>query len=102
MSNPPAAYDVLVGGAGPAGLAAAYRAASEGMRVAVVDDNPNPGGQIWRGEQTKPSSREAQAWFERIRTADISFLYGARVFQAGPRILGAESVGGVVVLNYTN
>ena len=43
--------DVLVVGAGPAGLAAAWRAAQSGLRVSVVDDNPAAGGQIWRGEQ---------------------------------------------------
>lgn len=42
-------YDVLVIGAGPAGLAAARAAASCGVQVALVDDNPAPGGQIWRG-----------------------------------------------------
>ncbi|MFJ1255129.1 FAD-dependent oxidoreductase [Cupriavidus sp. CuC1] len=41
-------YDVLVVGAGPAGMAAARAAAESGSRVALVDDNPAPGGQIWR------------------------------------------------------
>ncbi len=41
-------YDVLVIGGGPAGLAAAATAAESGRRVAVLDDNPNLGGQIWR------------------------------------------------------
>ena len=72
---------MLVVGAGPAGLAAAYRAAQSGLRVTVVDDNPAAGGQIWRGEQAKPASPEAQAWFERIRSVDIQFINGARVFQ---------------------
>jgi NADPH-dependent 2,4-dienoyl-CoA reductase/sulfur reductase-like enzyme len=40
--------DVLVIGAGPAGLAAALAAAEAGARTVVVDDNPLPGGQIWR------------------------------------------------------
>jgi len=44
------AYDVVVVGAGPAGLAAARCAAESGARAAMVDDNPRPGGQIWRGE----------------------------------------------------
>jgi NADPH-dependent 2,4-dienoyl-CoA reductase/sulfur reductase-like enzyme len=44
-------YDVVVVGAGPAGLAAARRASECGKRVAIVDDNPAPGGQIWRGEK---------------------------------------------------
>ena len=98
-----AVYDVLIVGAGPAGLAAAYRAASAGLRVAVVDDNPDAGGQIWRSEQHKASSREGQVWFERIRAADIEFIQGARVFQqAEPGVLLAETVQRVVEIGYTN
>lgn len=41
--------DVLVVGAGPAGLSAALAAASRGAQVVVLDDNPRVGGQIWRG-----------------------------------------------------
>ena len=83
--------DVAIVGAGPAGLAAAYRVASEGLRVAVVDDNPRAGGQIWRGGTEKPPSREAQEWFERIRSAQIEFVYGTRVFQqSAPNVLLAR------------
>ena len=95
--------DVLVVGAGPAGMAAAYRAAQSGARVAVVDDNAAAGGQIWRGEQAKPSSREAQAWFERIRSVEIQLITGACVFEQ-PRAgtLLAETPEGVCELSYTN
>ena len=41
-------YDVVVAGAGPAGLNAARAAAQKGARVAVFDDNPRVGGQVWR------------------------------------------------------
>ncbi|MGO4815708.1 FAD-dependent oxidoreductase, partial [Cupriavidus sp. 2MCAB6] len=41
-------YDVLIVGAGPAGMAAARAAAGSGCSVALIDDNPAPGGQIWR------------------------------------------------------
>ena len=41
--------EVLVIGAGPAGLCAARAAASTGAQVLVLDDNPASGGQIWRG-----------------------------------------------------
>jgi flavin-dependent dehydrogenase len=51
-------YDLLVVGAGPAGMAAAWRAAQSGLRVCVVDDNPAAGGHIWRG-----GPPEAQVWF---------------------------------------
>jgi NADPH-dependent 2,4-dienoyl-CoA reductase/sulfur reductase-like enzyme len=95
--------DVLIVGAGPAGLAAAYRAASEGVRVAVVDDNPSSGGQIWRGEENKPTSREAQIWLERIRSVNIRFVRGARIFQqTKPGTVLAETAPDVVELNYTN
>ncbi len=93
--------DVLVVGAGPAGLAAAWRVAKSGLRVSVVDDNPAAGGQIWRGEQAKASSVEAQKWFERIHSVDIQMINGARVFQqpeAG--ILLAETSEGVCELQY--
>ena len=97
------AYDALIVGAGPAGLAAAYRATTAGLRVAVIDDNPNAGGQIWRGEQKKATSPEAREWFERIRRADIDFIYGARVFQQiAPDVLLAETLRGVVELSYRN
>jgi NADPH-dependent 2,4-dienoyl-CoA reductase/sulfur reductase-like enzyme len=95
--------DVLVVGAGPAGLAAAYRAATNGRRVIVVDDNPGAGGQIWRGEQEKSGSSDAQAWFERIRSVAIEFLNGARVFQQiRPGTLLAETSNGVSELSYQN
>jgi D-hydroxyproline dehydrogenase subunit alpha len=95
--------EVLIVGAGPAGLAAAYRVATAGLRVAVVDDNPRAGGQIWRGGTEKPPSREAQEWFERIRSVDIRFIPGARVFQeTQPGQLLAETPSGVTELSYTN
>jgi NADPH-dependent 2,4-dienoyl-CoA reductase/sulfur reductase-like enzyme len=42
--------DVAIVGAGPAGIAAAVYAAEAGARVLLLDDNPAPGGQIWRSE----------------------------------------------------
>ncbi|HEX7906894.1 MAG TPA: FAD-dependent oxidoreductase [Paraburkholderia sp.] len=40
--------DIVVVGAGPAGLNAACAAARSGATVALLDDNPRAGGQIWR------------------------------------------------------
>lgn len=93
--------DVLIIGAGPAGLAAAYRVSQSGREPTVVDDNPDAGGQIWRGERTKASSPEAAAWFEKIRNSKIKFLQGARVFQRPEeRILLAEVGRDVCELRY--
>lgn len=95
--------DVLVVGAGPAGLAAAFRASQVGRRVVVVDDNPDAGGQIWRGEKREPRSPEAQVWFERIRSVEIEFIAGARVFQhLGPGRLWAETPSGVREFAYVD
>jgi len=41
--------DLLIVGAGPAGMSAAVAACGRGLEVLVVDDQPAPGGQIWRG-----------------------------------------------------
>ena len=90
------ARDLLVVGAGPAGMAAAWRAAQNGLRVLVVDDNPAAGGQIWRG-----GPPEATVWFERIRSVDVETINGARVFeQLRPGTLLAETTSGVWELNY--
>jgi NADPH-dependent 2,4-dienoyl-CoA reductase/sulfur reductase-like enzyme len=41
--------DLVVIGAGPAGMAAAIEATAAGLDVTVLDENPAPGGQVWRG-----------------------------------------------------
>jgi thioredoxin reductase len=41
-------YDVVIVGAGPAGMAAATRLRGIGASVLVVDEGAAPGGQIWR------------------------------------------------------
>ncbi len=95
--------DVLIVGAGPAGLAAAYRVARAGRHAVVVDDNPHAGGQIWRGEQREPRSREAQVWLGRVRSVDIEYHAGARVFQQiDQRVLLAETSSGVRELMFEN
>jgi thioredoxin reductase/bacterioferritin-associated ferredoxin len=41
-------FDVVVLGAGPAGVHAALAAASAGLTVALFDENPSAGGQVYR------------------------------------------------------
>ncbi len=41
-------YDVIVVGAGPAGLSASIECASRGMRVGLFDENNRPGGQLFK------------------------------------------------------
>lgn len=72
-------FNVLVIGAGPAGLAAAATAAQSGVSVGLIDDNPAPGGQIWRGGPGHAASEQAHAWFGRASTNTISRLNNTRV-----------------------
>lgn len=59
--------DVLVLGAGPAGLAAARAAAQGGAGVLLLDSNPAPGGQIWRGA-TAGDATQAGRLIREVRT----------------------------------
>ena len=47
-ASAPPVFDVIVLGAGPSGGAAALEAASLGLRVLLLDENPAAGGQVWR------------------------------------------------------
>jgi flavin-dependent dehydrogenase len=49
-------YDVVVIGAGPAGLAAAATAAEAGLSTLLLDENAGPGGQVWRAIASTPVS----------------------------------------------
>ena len=42
--------DLLVIGAGPAGIAAALHASARGADVLLIDQQAEPGGQVWRGQ----------------------------------------------------
>ncbi|MGP8245155.1 MAG: FAD-dependent oxidoreductase [Bryobacteraceae bacterium] len=90
----PASFDVLVIGAGPAGLAAACRAARTRSGVCLVDDNPRPGGQIWRasGERVLDA---ALPWVATAARQGVEIVAGARVFAApAPGRLALETAGG--------
>jgi D-hydroxyproline dehydrogenase subunit alpha len=101
MNNSPHQAEVLIIGAGPAGLAAACAAGESGRRVIVVDDNPGAGGQIWRGAARQPENREAAQWLRRVQSAGVEFISGARVFhQPDGQSLLAEGFKGIYELAY--
>ena len=52
-------YDLIVLGAGPAGLAAAREAAEAGLSVALLDEQPRAGGQIYRDVERAAARRGA-------------------------------------------
>ena len=78
--------DVLVVGAGPAGLAAAASAAEFGASVLVVDSGIRPGGQIWRHREQRGLPDQARRLLERVRAAGAVIASGARIVDLiGPR-----------------
>jgi D-hydroxyproline dehydrogenase subunit alpha len=95
-------FDVLVVGAGPAGIAAAARAAEAGTRVGVVDENLAAGGQIWRSAASESRhSPEALSWFERLKASGATLLCGKRVFhQPDTGVLMAEGLDDMYELRY--
>jgi NADPH-dependent 2,4-dienoyl-CoA reductase/sulfur reductase-like enzyme len=101
-------FDVLIVGAGPAGIAAACAAAQSGASVGIVDDNPGPGGQIWRGlpaeddlgTATSHDGEQAE-WHARLRRAKITHFYGMRIVaQASRGTLIAETYDETILLEY--
>jgi len=99
---PSRSYDIVVVGACPAGMAATVRASESGLRVALVDDNPDLGGQIWRGERKNSKGAEAKVWFRRIEAARFDRMTGTRVVGlGGPNATIAECDGRLVELDYS-
>ncbi len=85
----PRGADVVVVGGGPAGIAAAVHAAEAGARTVLVDEQPQPGGQVWRGQP--PAAR---AWLERLAGSGATVLGRASVVDAkAPRELLVDHEG---------
>jgi thioredoxin reductase/bacterioferritin-associated ferredoxin len=76
-------YDVVVIGAGPAGLAAAATTAEAGLSTLLLDENAGPGGQVWRAIASTPVR-------ERDRLG-ADYWAGADLVQAA-RSSGAEII----------
>ena len=94
-------YDIVVAGAGPAGLNAARAAAQNGARVAVFDDNPRVGGQVWRqGPGHAPQAPLSEVDAALSAHPNVTVWSSARVIAPlGPRALLLETAehGGVCV-----
>jgi NADPH-dependent 2,4-dienoyl-CoA reductase/sulfur reductase-like enzyme len=81
--------EIIVVGAGPAGIAAATAAARHGRSVLLLDDNPAAGGQIWRGGVEAPDQRANQgenarkaSALHQLAKSGATLLFGCRVFDA--------------------
>lgn len=98
------AWDVIVVGAGPAGMAAAMVTADVGLSTLVLDENPGVGGQVWRSITTTPvlsrpvlgddywKGRDVAAAFA---TCSAVHLAGATVWSVSAEREVGVSCGGV-------
>lgn len=81
-------YDLIIVGAGPAGLSAGIEAAKRGAKVLVFDENEKPGGQLFKQIHKFFGSKEHRA--------------KVRGFVIGRQLLAEAAEAGVeVVLNAT-
>lgn len=84
--------DVLVVGAGPAGMSAAIEMQARGLSVTVADDQPAPGGRIFAAiEARRPHGAEDRigaGLVARFRSSGGEYLSGAEVWEieSGPRV----------------
>ncbi len=84
--------DVLIVGAGPAGLTAAIRLAEAGVQVVVADERPEAGGQFFKQlamsyafTQLRPTDeqyRDGRALIEQLRASSARLLSDASVWAA--------------------
>ncbi|SDC93119.1 FAD-dependent oxidoreductase [Paraburkholderia lycopersici] len=95
-------FDILIIGAGPAGLNAACTGAQAGANVGVVDDNALPGGQIWRQGPRHRAAGPARALLDALaKRPYVTLLNGTRIVQALPgRRLLAEDASRALTLGY--
>jgi NADPH-dependent 2,4-dienoyl-CoA reductase/sulfur reductase-like enzyme len=91
--------EVTVVGAVPAGIAAACRAAESGAGVLLLDENPRPGGQIWRGTGRARGPSKARRWLERLAASTVRHLTSTSVVDATPDgVLLGEQEGVALVV----
>jgi thioredoxin reductase/bacterioferritin-associated ferredoxin len=97
------AYDVVVIGAGPAGLAAAADAAKAGLSTLLLDENAGPGGQVWRAIASTPVKQRdtlgADYWegaelVEAVRSSGAEIIHRATVWSLDRNLEISVSIGG--------
>ena len=90
-TNAPERRELVVIGAGPAGLAGATAAAAAGLDVLLLDEQPGPGGQVWRSAETPTLAAQ---WLgedylrgtravERLRQSSVDYRPATSVWDVG-------------------
>lgn len=98
-------YDLVIIGAGPAGLAGAVQAAALGLSVVLLDEQPAPGGQIYRGIENVRSNRtdllavlgrdyaHGAVLADAMRRASVDYVAGATVWNVSRELSVHFSLG---------
>ncbi|WP_175926368.1 FAD-dependent oxidoreductase [Burkholderia cepacia] len=94
--------DILVIGAGPAGMSAAIEARRWGLSVLVLDEQDGPGGQFYRGIDSQPAHHlrlgttytTGADLVQRLRACGADYRAGASVWFVGSEGEVAYSVDG--------
>lgn len=87
--------DVAIVGGGPAGIAAAARAAESGAKVVLVDQGIRLGGQVWRHRDASHLPRLARRWLDRLGRSGAQCISMATVTDAtSDRVLSVAHAEG--------
>lgn len=82
--------DVLVLGAGPAGISAALEARAQGLSVLLLDENAGPGGQVHRGSEANAKgpgagqARQGAALAAQLAASGAECRFGAVLWAIEP------------------
>lgn len=96
-------YEIVVIGAGPAGMTAATTCAGSGARTLLLDEQPSPGGQIYRSierpaipnrEVLGPDYYKGEALVKAFRQARLDYVSSASVWEVTPEREISVSVSG--------
>lgn len=74
--------DVCIVGAGPAGLSLAIGLARAGARVEIIDEQPAPGGQIYRASERNCVNRPVLDWLGEDYAKGAQLIASARASEA--------------------
>ncbi|MFC7397860.1 FAD-dependent oxidoreductase [Chelatococcus sp. GCM10030263] len=90
----PRDVDILIIGAGPAGMTAAIRAQALGLTTVILDEHGAPGGQVWRAVERRSGAGQAEALgsdyargnevANRFRTCGAEYRPETQVWQIEP------------------